>query len=206
VNDKPFSRHTKDITNQEFGLWTVDKFHSVNRFGHAIWECHCACGTQRLVMGHMLRNGKSNCCGCLGHHVTHGKYGTKVHKTWLNMMRRCYKPSSISYPNYGGRGIIVHEDWHDFLTFYADMGDPPSDAHTIERIDNEGPYSKENCKWLLAALQAGNRRNNTFINIGGEQKHLAAWCRFYNIKPATVCRRIKSGMSPFEALTTPLMR
>lgn len=125
---------------------------------------------------------------------------------WRTMHNRCYRPTVKSYENYGGRGIFVAECWHGrkgFEKFVADMGQRPEGA-TIERIDNDGPYSPDNCRWATRIEQSRNKRNNRWIAANGETKTLKDWATSLGCKPAAILARIKSGMSEAEAVTKPV--
>lgn len=129
----------------------------------------------------------------------------KLYATWQSMRRRCNDPRVTSYPQYGGRGITVCERWNKFENFLADMGHKPGPEYSLERIDNDGPYSKENCKWATDIEQAQNKKNNIKVTFGGATRSLSYWCDMFKMSHATASSRIKvEGMSPQEALTTPL--
>jgi hypothetical protein len=118
------------------------------------------------------------------------------------MKKRCRVPSCSSYKNYGGRGINYDDRWEFFEGFYADMGDPPTDAHTLERRDNNLGYSKENCCWATRSEQNLNRRNNRLLELGGISKPLTVWARERGISPSTVRSRIfRHGWTVEEALS-----
>lgn len=125
---------------------------------------------------------------------------------WRAMHNRCYNTKQNAYQNYGGRGIYVVDRWHGkdgFLNFLMDMGFP-HDGMSIERIDNDGPYSPDNCRWATKLEQAKNKRNNRWIEVNGVRKHLAEWARHLGCQPAAITSRIKSGMSEEEAVTLPI--
>lgn len=134
----------------------------------------------------------------------HGMYGTAIYRAWANMKSRCDNPNIKSYVNYGGRGISYDPLWKEFMEFYKDMGDVPSAKYTLERIDNDSNYSKDNCKWATRKEQANNTRQTVLIEINGVTRCYHDWCTEYGIAPCTVYYRLRKGMSVEEALKHPL--
>lgn len=128
------------------------------------WLCRCDCGAEKVIWRDALAGGHAKSCGCLNSELTarrnykHGKAWTRVWRIWNGMIRRCTDPKHTRWEWYGGRGIKVCDRWRVFVNFYADMGEPPTDEHSIERVDVNGNYEPSNCMWLPLKEQAKNRR------------------------------------------------
>ena len=124
----------------------------------------------------------------------------KLYQTWIKMKARCHNHKSSSYHNYGGRGIKVCDRWlKSFENFYEDMGDRP-EGMTLDRIDNDGDYSPENCRWATSSEQARNTRNTKWYTINGVEMCLTDWCKHYGIHITTVRSRLMRGETITEAL------
>jgi len=137
---------------------------------------------------------------------------TNIYRRWQHMIQRCHNPNDRDYPRYGGRGISVCDRWRHaddthtgFEYFILDMGLPPSANHSIDRLDVNGDYTPDNCRWATPTEQANNRRNTKLLTIDGVTKPLSDWCKEYGIGSKAVLYRLKHrGMSHKEAITTPL--
>ena len=147
--------------------------------GNARWCCKCDCGFYTIANGNDLARGKVVSCGCWNYQkrIQHGLVRTPVYRAWNNLLRRCESPRNPSYTKYGGRGIAVCPEWHNFRNFFADMGHPPGKGYSIDRINNDGPYAPSNCRWAKIHVQANNTRRNRLITHEGRTQTIAQWAR-----------------------------
>jgi hypothetical protein len=154
-----------NMIGKQIGYWTVLGLHPERGSGRqARWIVHCRCGTVGIVQGASLRNGDSKSCGCFRHELLvqrntkHGLSHLRAYTCWKHLVARCCNPDHPEFNDYGGRGIKVCDAWREsFLTFYADMGDPPPKM-SLDRINNDGDYEPANCRWTTTLQQARNRR------------------------------------------------
>lgn len=198
-----------DLTGMRFGNLTVIEFAGNNQYRASMWHCVCDCGNEIITRGEDLRSGKTKSCGCLvttNHFKTHGESDTQLYRKWNSMLRRCEDPSYHAYKNYGGRGIEVCDDWHDFTIFRDWVNETRTDISlSLDRIDNDGNYSPDNCKWSTNQEQQNNKRNNLYFSLNDEVHTLSDWCRILNLPYSVIQSRITaSGWSFEQAISTPL--
>lgn len=171
------------------------------------FECVCDCGVKSVSHLSSLMFGSTRSCGCLirakiiNRNTIHGGCGTSEYRSWLEMNHRCHNKKASNYCDYGGRGIQVEDSWRrSFVAFLNDMGRKPSPKHSIDRVDNNGGYNKENCRWSTKREQANNKRNNLNITVGSETKTLAQWTRFKCYTGNLIGDRLRRGWSPNDAV------
>ena len=139
---------------------------------------------------------------------THGesKGGSVEYRTWGGMKQRCHNPNYHGFSEYGGRGIYVCDRWrgdNGFENFLADMGRRPEGDYSIDRIDNDGPYSPENCRWATVRQQAKNRRSTVFLTIEGQTKSVGEWARERGMSEYLIYNRLRKGWSHKDAVMKP---
>jgi len=138
--------------------------------------------------------------------IKHGKNKTPEHRIWVGIRSRCRDINCRDYKYYGGRGIKVCKRWDEFINFLKDMGIRPTANHSIDRINNDGDYCPENCRWATISEQRNNRRTNTRILFLGETKTLSQWAKEFKISRKTISYRIKRNWSIAESILMPIMK
>lgn len=171
---KPHSR--QDLSGLRFNYWMVEQF-AFAVGGHAYFLSRCRCGRYRCVMGTCLKNGHSKSCGCRPRKKSKRVALSRhpLYESWKQMRQRCTNVNSINFPNYGGRGIRVCARWaRSFKLFLKDMGEKPGPEYTLDRIDVNGNYTPENCRWATPEQQRFNKRNTRRHNRWRAQEYHAA--------------------------------
>lgn len=209
---------THDLTGMKFNRLTVIRQAEKSKSSETRWVCCCDCGNETIVQSNNLKSGLVKSCGCYKHeylveaHTIHGgakREGqrTKLYSVWIGMRRRCYDEYDSNYHRYGGRGIVVCDEWKDdFAAFRAWAVKNGYKPHlTIDRIDNNKGYSPDNCRWANAKTQALNRRSNRVATFKGESHTFYEWDEILGFPRGTTSRRITSrGWSTERALTEPI--
>jgi len=155
--------------NDKYNRLTAVRFIKRNKNRKQYWLFHCECGSEKVIEISNVKSGNTKSCGCLQKEVAskqmmvHGMFKTKTYVSWQCMLNRCLNNKYKFYKNYGGRGIKVCDRWKKFENFYEDMRERPSDK-SLDRINNNGNYYKENCRWATDKEQCNNRRNNLLAN------------------------------------------
>ena len=202
-------RRSEDLTGKKFGRLLVvgfDHMVRVDQRSTAKWKCVCDCGNVVIVSQGSLLTGDTISCGCYRNEkfrervTTHGLSYTPLYGVWNCMKKRCENENDNYYQDYGGRGIRICDEWHDFKNFndWA-VTSGYSDGLTIDRINNDGDYSPNNCRWADAITQANNRRSCRYITYAGNTHTIAEWARLFNISYFTLWGRInRNDMRDFE--------
>lgn len=188
----------KDLTGRKFGKLTAIKPCGTKR-NKTVWLCKCDCGNEIEVVGTALSYGNTKSCGCTK--LKHGMFGTRIYNVWHTMKERCYVKTQTSYNNYGGRGIKVCDEWQEFIPFmewaYANGYDENAERGecTLDRIDPNGNYCPENCRWVDMQAQANNKTDNVYIEYNGVIDTLSNHARKVGIAPTLAESRKISGKS-----------
>jgi hypothetical protein len=195
------SKPLNNLQGFQFGSLTVLQLGKSHGNG-AVWLCQCKCGTQKEIRASDMVQGSVKSCGCehtkriAKASTTHGMTNTRTYSIWQAMRLRCNRINQ----DYSCRGITYDERWDSFENFYLDMGEVP-ESMSIDRIDVNGNYNKDNCRWATREQQANNTRANVFIEWNGKRQTRSQWERELNMKPTTLRSRLKAGWSLDRAMT-----
>lgn len=192
-----------NLSGQHFGYWTVLQRAENSQSGSARWLCRCECGKERIVRAQELKRGKSKSCGCHknDYNRTHGGKGTRLYECWRHMRYRCSNPNNQAYKDYGGRGIQVCREWQDFAEFKKwALANGYTEELTIDRIDVNGDYRPDNCRWVNSKTQMNNRRTTPKYAVGKERLTLSEWSQRTGIPRSTIWNRLRRGLSFEEAI------
>lgn len=198
----------RNLVGNTFGKLTVIELVGKSKHGQFLWKCHCECGNEHVVPGESIKSGQCKSCGCLKAKVNgQSKDPKSLYSVWRSMLRRCNETNHPAYRNYGGRGITVCERWHDYLNFEADVS-PRPDGLTLDRVDNNGPYSPSNFRWATMKEQSNNRRpqsvprsDSKFIEYMGDRLSIREWALRLGLKKQTLLVRLKKGWTVERAMT-----
>lgn len=199
---------------------------------HAEWKCVCNCGREIVLTSHQLRVQGINNCGCLREykkncrllarhnirkkhdrphkkyvpHIKHGMSRTRQYGIWQNMIARCSNEKIPTYIYYGGRGIVVCDNWLKFEGFWKDMKDGYADSLTLDRINNAGNYEPSNCRWATKREQQNNTRYNVLLTYNGKTQTMSQWARTLGVTRKLLEGRICLGWDTNKAFETPVLR
>lgn len=207
----------RDLKSQKFGRLSVLYDTGERRHRQAVWHCRCDCGNEVDVTGNDLIRGHTKSCSCYKReraaevHTVHGASQRgewhPVYLTWRAMLQRCENPHSVQYYNYGGRSITVCPEWHDAEKFISwALANGWEKGLTLDRINNNGNYEPDNCRWTTRKEQAWNKRNNHLIIFNGKAQPMSQWAEEINISLQTLSSRINQRNWSIERALTESVR
>lgn len=199
----------ENLIGQKFGRLTVIGFDHKDVRNKTYWLCECDCPEHNRVVVYSsnLKGGVSKSCGCLAReravetNTKHGQSRTRLYHIWQHLIQRCENENVKDYYRYGGRGVSVCDEWHDFEAFRDwSLKNGYDDTLSIDREDVDSDYSPRNCRWVDQITQQNNKRNNRLITFNGTTHTLAEWSRIFNVNYQSLCGRINRGdMRDFES-------
>lgn len=186
-----------DLTGQVFERLTVVEHVGFDKKHSALWSCQCSCGKSCIISSDNLRSGNTKSCGCIRNerigtlNKSHGLSQHPLHRTWSHIKDRCNNPNDKKYDSYGGRGIKMCDEWNDFQRFYDwSMENGWEQGLTIDRINVNGNYEPDNCRWVTMKVQQNNRRDNKYITFNGKTQTMQQWCDELGIPHSTLWNRL----------------
>lgn len=196
-----------DLTGKKFNRLTAVRLSHRDNSGRAWWIFRCECGKEKAILGANASGGYIKSCGCLRHEVCKSRVGvhrmsrSKIYAVWHSMKNRCLNSKDRYFQIYGGRGIKVCEEWLLFETF-AEWASTHGykDGLTLDRVDNNGEYKPDNCRWATWVEQANNKSNNVILTYEGETMTLKRWAERYDVNYYNLKYRLRAGWSARDAL------
>lgn len=203
-----------DLTGRVFGRLTVVEYIGWNDKQHtSFYKCRCECGNLKNISREQLLSGKTRSCGCLRSEVTskrcrtHGEGNeSRLFRIWSGIKSRCYNQNDANYKRYGGRGIVMCDEWLNSYVAFRDwaLSRGYADDLSIDRIDNNGIYEPDNCRWATKKRQNNNRRTNALFTCEGETHTAAEWAEITGISEGTLISRRRMGWTDEECIQRPL--
>ena len=215
-----YSAPLKDLTGMKFSRLTVieraDDYIKPSGEHVPMWKCKCECGNDCVKNQYNLIEGYTSSCGCIRientikAHKIHGETNSKLYRVWENIKKRCYDPNATGYNHYGGRGISMCDEWKDsYVTFrewalqHGYQFNADRKECTIERINVDGNYCPENCKWANMKEQGNNKRNNRIIKIDELSLTVPQWAERMGVDPRLIHCRLNRGWNEYDAVMIP---
>lgn len=185
-----------DLTGKKYNMLTVIEREGTGNGGDVRWLCVCDCGKQTVVLANNLKRGEVKSCGCLkkiSPSTTHNKSKTRLYTIWINIKTRCKNEKNKFYPQYGGRGIKICNEWDlDFMKFHDwAMANGYEEHLTIDRIDVNGNYEPSNCRWITLKEQENNKTKHAMITYCGKTQNISQWSDELGIPYKTLWTRLK---------------
>lgn len=202
----------KDLTGQKFGRLLVVSFDECkSRYGVSYYLCKCDCGNTKSIRGNLLKNGSIQSCTCLQKErtsqasITHGDSASKLYRVWYGIKSRCYNRNSSAYKWYGERGIKICDEWMKYENFKSwSITNGYRIGLTIDRINVNGNYEPNNCRWATVKEQCNNMRKNITITHNGFTLTPPQWSELIGINPQILRWRKSHGWSDEKIITTPI--
>lgn len=201
----------KDLTGQRFGLLTAIELSGKAKNGNMLWKCYCDCGNTTVVFSTSLVQGTTKSCGCYKKLRTsevkhrHGGTGTRLYRIWTGMLSRCKTNRPKFVATYVSRNITVCDEWKDYQAFHDwAISNGYRDDLTIDRIDVNGNYEPNNCRWVTQKVQQNNRSNNHLITFNGKTQTMSQWADELGMRAMALQHRIMRGWTVEQALTIPI--
>ena len=203
-----------DLTGKRFNRLVVVKEVDKNKYGTRQWLCKCDCGKYVIDTSNHITTGHTKSCGCYkiefakNSFTKHGEKYTRLYNIWCSMKQRCYDENCNNYTRYGGKGISVCDEWNNSYECFRDwsMRNGYKDNLSIDRVNNNGNYEPDNCRWATRKTQSNNKSSNHVITYNGITKTVKQWSEDININYGTLLSRFLRGWSIERALKQPVRK